>query len=30
MLHLGAQLLSGRWNEYVEDILEPEAFWRAA
>jgi len=30
MLHLRAQLLSGRWNEYVEAILEPEAFWRAA
>lgn len=30
MLHLRAQLLSGRWNEYVEAILEPEAFWKAA
>lgn len=30
MLHLRAQLLAGCWNEYVEAIQEPEAFWRVA
>lgn len=27
LLHLRAQLLSGRWTDYVHQILEPEAFW---
>ena len=27
VLHLRAQLLSGRWRQYVATILEPREFW---
>lgn len=28
MLHLRAVYLSGRWDEYMQTIFEPEQFWR--
>ena len=27
LLHMRAQVLSGRWNDHVAEVLEPEALW---
>jgi len=28
MLHLRSQVLAGRWDAFVQTVLEPEAFWK--
>jgi len=30
ILHLRAQLLSGRWHDFVREVLQPTAFWSLA
>jgi hypothetical protein len=30
ILHLRAQLLSGRWQDFIETVLQPQDFWASA